>query len=125
MLAGCDPAPTTTITAKAPKTVPCGDYMNLTGKVDPPRATPEVILQRTVNGKWTDWLWYETNDSNEDPHRIRGGVDPYSGEWWMNPRAPYTGGRTYSLRVRSAGGSVVSNTVWVTTSTTGCPSVFP
>jgi len=115
----CEPAPTVTITATTPDryTEACG-FFTIEGRITPAKATSGVVLQRTVNGKWEDWIWYQTGDTDEEPHRIRGHLDYTSFDWtgyWLEAFTPCTVGRTYSLRVRSAGGSVVSNTVWITT----------
>lgn len=126
LLSACQPTPPPTssipITATAPRYVECGGYITVEGEVDHYKPPTPLVLQRTVNGKWQDWIWYETGDSDEVPHRIEAIV--VSRTYSVTPRAPVTPGRTYSLRMRSPGGTAWSNTVWVTTTQAsgGCPS---
>lgn len=117
LLAACEPqppAPTVAITATLPRSPECAWLMDLNGTVPATHKTNEVVMQIKAGGAWSDWLWYETFDSGETGHRIRARVDPRSGAFYVTMRAPLKAGQTYAFRVRSAGGSVVSNTMFVT-----------
>lgn len=110
-VAACEPAPKVTITAKAPSKGYCGTAVEIKGTVTPSDATPKVVLQRTEGGKWVDWIWVSSGSSSEKPHRISATVDggEYSSSFYM----PISK-NVLHLRVRSNGGSVVSNGVYVT-----------
>lgn len=107
---GCEPAPTATITAKAPSKGYCGTTVTVTGTVTPASATPRVVLQRTVKGKWVDWMWI-LGDTGEQPHRMYGTVT--NGKYEIPFYMPISK-NVLHLRVRSNGGSVVSNGVYIT-----------
>lgn len=129
LISACQPTPPTSsskITATTAATAECGYQIVIEGTTDPTKPTPNVVLQRTVDGKWQDWLWYQTWDSDESPHRVTATVEQRTGKYYMFFRAPITPGRTHSLRVRSAGGSAWSNTVWVkiVAPPQGCPSTL-
>lgn len=117
MLSSCTPA--ATITAVPDTTRPaCYDLLTINGQIDPAGATTKVVLQRTVGGKWVDWIWYQTGDSDEQAHRLYGVVDS-DGSYFLNYNAPWWA-TTVHLRVRSGGGSVVSPSFYVTTSGPAC-----
>lgn len=67
------------------------------GKMAPPTATGRVVLQRKVNGRWSD--------------RDSALVDRSSGGFSIKLRPSSAG--VYTMRVRSNGGSVVSNTFYL------------
>lgn len=118
---GCTPS--AKITADTDGAADCGTEITMGGSVTPADATPKVVLQRTVNGKWVDWKWHE-GYTYSAPHIIEAKVDRW-GSWYMDPRAPVAPvGGVFHLRVRSAGGTVVSNSMYVTImgSPDGCPS---
>lgn len=114
-VAACEPVtppePTVGMTAKSDPAKPrCGSPAYLAGSIGE-TATSKVVLQRTSGGKWVDWKWYETGDSDEEPH-VLSDVPRY-GEFMIGYRVP-SSKTTIHLRARSAGGSVVSNGVYVT-----------
>ncbi len=116
--AGCTPA--VTITASASRYVDCGTSIPIKGTVTPSDAMTSVVVQRTTNGKWVDWLWYETGDSDEEVHKLVARMYAIPGEWSITPRAhTWKAGETIHLRVRAsaaAGGTaVVSPSFYVTT----------
>lgn len=121
LLASC--TPTVTITAKPAKTkATCWENVRVEGIVTPKDATSRVVLQRTEGGKWVDWLWYNTGESEEVPHRIAGDVQRFegqNGEYSLDFNTPWWA-TTLHLRVRSNGGSVVSPGFYVTSSGTNC-----
>ncbi len=82
---------TITIVLGAPSTTVAAP-ISVSGIVRAPGATPRVVVQRLVGGRWSD--------------RAAGPVNPTSGRY----RIAITPGEhgTYTLRVRSNGGSVVS-----------------
>jgi len=89
-------AATVTITASiSPSTIELGQTTYVSGTVTPSGATPRVVVQRGVGGRWTD--------------RQGGAV---TGGTFRIGIKPAQGG-TYALRVRSGGGTVVSKTVYV------------
>lgn len=93
------PAPTLSIAASATATS-IGSPVTLSGRVTPASATPRVVSQRLVAGRWVD--------------RDGAAVDPTTGAFTITV---HPGDKaTYLLRVRSRGGSVVSATVAVSTS---------
>lgn len=118
-MAACEPAtPTATIWAKAQEAKPaCNTQSYITGNVKPAGATPKVILQRTVDGKWVDWMW-KTQQTGSRIRILFGNVQS-DGTYRIGFTVPGTEGATYHLRVRSEGGSVASNDVYVT------PKQFP
>lgn len=108
-LMACEPTPpkpTVTITAKPDSTKPyCGGGSWIRGKVTPAAATPQVVLQRTKNGKWEDWVWRISYDSRP-PGKIVAKVD--SAGAYKLPYAIPLSTSTLHLRVRSNGGGVTS-----------------
>jgi hypothetical protein len=110
----CDPAPPkATITATpAAKYVAIAHDTYISGKVTPAGATPKVVLQRTVGGKWVDLVERPTSFLNDKPVLRSAAVNPTTGAYKITM---YPG--TYSvlhLRVRSNGGTVVSPSFYVT-----------
>ena len=75
------------------ETTQAGTPVTVSGSVIPATLTPSVVLQRKVDGKWLD--------------RNTMTVNPATGAFsrQVTPSEP----GTYTLRVRSAGGSVVSS----------------
>lgn len=73
-----------------------GQVTYVTGSVSPARATPKVVVQRRVDGRWSD--------------RQSGGVRS-DGTFKIGIRPSQPG--IYALRVRSNGGSVLSNVVYL------------
>lgn len=89
---------TATISATAsPTLLVVNSSSSVAGKVTPATATPTVYLQRKVDGVWLD--------------RGSARVDRTTGAYRIAMRPSQTG--AYSLRVRSAGGGVVSRTISV------------
>lgn len=110
---GCEPK--MTITAKPSKTkLPCGSEMTVGGTVKPYNATETVTIQYTKAGKWVD---YQAAVGGGDPDYDTERVDmsnPFEGTYEFGFLAPYKA-TTLHLRVRSKGGSTVSNSFYVTT----------
>lgn len=69
----------------------------VSGKIVPATMTPTVVLQRKVGSKWED--------------RASAKVDKATGAYSIGIQPSGTG--IYSMRVRSAGGTVISNTISV------------
>lgn len=106
--------PGVTITATPNDLTPgCGAVAYLTGTVTPATATPRVVLQRTVGGKWVDWEWYSDAIDNTKG-RLGASVNQSTGAYSVAYWAPITA-QTLHLRVRSNGGGAVSNGPYVTT----------
>ena len=127
LLVACQPAPTATITNKADPARPiCGSTGRLYGTVSPAGATPKVVLQKTRNGKWEDWIWLQGLGSTEGSHRIYGTVDPSTGAWSFQYSVPIEA-KTIHVRVRSLGGSVASPGLYLTprpaSSDVPCPTI--
>lgn len=88
------PAPTISATVSPTKPVTL-ESSTVSGKVTPANATPTVFLQRKIGSTWYD--------------RGSAPVDRTTGAYRIAMRPSQTG--TYSLRVRSAGGGVLSRTI--------------
>lgn len=119
--AGCEPStpePKVAMTARSyPAKPKCYSSARIEGNINGTK-TSSVVLQRTVGGKWVDWKWYQTGDTAEQPHRISTAPD-YDGTYALSYLGPWSAPETVlHLRARSAGGSVVSNGVYVTVT---CP----
>mgnify|MGYP006921472627 CR=1 FL=1 len=105
-----------TITAKAVGKPTCYNSARIEGYLTPATATPRVVLQRTVGGKWQDWKWYTILEEGQwrKPHILTSGIGDggipahYSVQYLGTARASII-----HLRVRSNGGSVVSPGVYV------------
>lgn len=80
------------------RTITIGASVTLSGKVTPASATPRVVVQRVIDHRWVD--------------RDSVAVNASTGAYSVVIKPSQTG--TYKLRVRSAGGSVVSPIVYVT-----------
>jgi len=91
------PPPSISLSASA-RTITLGATVTLSGKVTPPSATPRVVVQRVIDHKWVD--------------RDSVSVNTSTGSYSVAIKPSQTG--TYKLRVRSAGGSVVSPIMYVT-----------
>lgn len=117
-LMACQPTePAMTITAKPDSTTPyCGGGDWVRGKVSPAGATKQVVLQRTKDGKWEDWVWRISYDSRP-PAKITAKVDE-AGAYKL-PYAIPTNRNTLHLRVRSDGGTKFSPGFYVT------PKAYP
>jgi hypothetical protein len=92
--AGADPVPTI-VAALSTATTTVGEPVAVDGTVSPATATPRVLVQRLVDGRWLD--------------RVAAAVDPATGAFHAVVTPSQHG--TYQLRVRSNGGSVVSPTM--------------
>jgi len=90
-----DAAATTISASISPSVIELGQTTHVSGTVNPAGATSTVVVQRGVGGRWTD---------------RQGG--PVSGGKFRIGIKPSQGG-VYALRVRSSGGTVISNTVYV------------
>lgn len=94
----------------------CGNNA-VEGKVSPVGATPKVVLQRTVNGKWVDWQWYTGSDDAERPHAISARPNMDDGGYFISYADRKPNGQlltgTIHLRVRSNGGGAVSKGFYV------------
>ena len=102
------------ITLQASPTHPvCGTGAELVGTATPWNGTSRVMVQRTVNGRWVDWKWYSSSDTDAMLTRLAGVPDDLDGGFFIDYLTPVTK-HTLHLRVRSNGGSVVSNGVYVT-----------
>jgi hypothetical protein len=112
-MAACEPTPpTVAMTVKSVPAKPaCGTVAQLVGNTGGTKAS-SVVLQRTSGGKWVDWKWVDSWDS-QDPHLLTARPNS-AGDYKLSWLAPTKRG-TYHLRVRSAGGSVVSNDIYVST----------
>lgn len=80
------------------RTITLGATVTLSGKVTPASATPRVVVQRVIDHRWVD--------------RDSAAVNTSTGAYSVSIKPSQTG--TYKLRVRSAGGSVLSSIVYVT-----------
>lgn len=97
-IAGSPPPVAVTISARLTATrVKVRTPVAVVGTLTPKTATPRLFLQRYLNGRWTD--------------RGSVAVDRTTGNYRL-PFAP-SGTGSYSLRMRSAGGSVVSKTFFL------------
>ena len=101
--AGASPAQevttATTITAKVSvASIRVGWPAYVTGRVDPPGTVSQVIVQRRVGGSWLD--------------RASSGPLPADGTFKIQITPSEVG--TYTMRVRSSGGSIVSPTFTLT-----------
>lgn len=113
---GCEPTePAMTITAASSgQPVSCGQMMSISGTVTPATATAKVALQVYASGKWADvkgWGSYETSHTTETTKRTAnvsaatGNYSiPYFVDWYQS---------TKRLRVRSAGSSAFSHSIYV------------
>lgn len=112
--AACEPATSrASISAKAAMAKPgCGSETDISGVVKPAGATPNVTLQRTVDGRWVDWKWKRGSSGGEI--KILSTKVLADGTYRLRFTTPRTEGSTYHLRVRSAGGGVFSNDVYIT-----------
>lgn len=88
--------PSITARLSQPKTV-VGQPVQVLGTFTPPRATPRVILQRAINGRWYD--------------RGMAVVDRETGAYSLTVTPSQAG--TYALRVRSLGGTVISRQLYL------------
>ena len=79
----------------SPRSIALGQTTYVEGTVSPAGATTRVVVQRGVGGRWSDRQGGTVTNG-----RFRIGIKPSQGG-------------VYALRVRSNGGSVVSNTVYV------------
>lgn len=92
------PAPTISA-AISTSSISIGSPVTVSGKVSPARATSQVVLQRLVGGRWLD--------------RGAVGVNSSTGAYSiLTHPSDYA---NYTMRVRSAGGTVVSKSVAVST----------
>ena len=100
---GCEP--TATIDAHA--AAGC-DWTTFYGKVTPKDATPKVVVQRTVGGKWVDWKWYESWLTSAQAHVITAPVDKSDGTFQVEiANDPANAARlsgSIHVRVRTNGG---------------------
>ena len=87
-----------TVSAKLSKTsIQLGETVLITGTVSPVRATPAVMVQRSLGGgRWSD--------------RVPGAV---AADGTFRVTIKPSGAGLYALRVRSSGGSVVSNNLFL------------
>lgn len=90
------PAPTISAAA-SPTLLVVNQSSTVSGKVTPATTTRTVILQRKIGGVWSD--------------RSSASVNTSTGAYKI-PMKP-TGVGMYTLRVRSAGGTVVSRTIYI------------
>ena len=114
LLAACQPTPTATITATAPRNPYCWNPIEITGTVTPADATPRVVLQRTVGGKWVDWQWI-TYPADTTRTRLVAVPNPTTGAYRLTFMAPGEEGVTVHIRVRSDDGTSFSNAPYITT----------
>jgi hypothetical protein len=89
--------PTVSISAAAsPTRTVVGSTVTISGTVKPGSATSSVKIERKVNGVWE--------------YRASANVDRTSGNFRLTVKPSQKG--TYAMRVRSAGGSVISKTIY-------------
>lgn len=69
-----------------------GQPVSISGTVTPAEATPRVVIQRRINGRWYD--------------RLTAQVDPETGAYTASITP--SGAGAYELRVRTAGGTVTT-----------------
>jgi hypothetical protein len=120
-LAACEPTPPPTPTvgismALSGGTCTAGSDVTVKGSLDEGVKTPKVTVQRTVGGKWVDLKWYRTSDTGEQAGAITATVDSGS-KFRTTFVQEYYGQKlpgTIHLRVRSAGGTVISNDRYLT-----------
>lgn len=110
----CQPStPKATISATPESAKPgCRQETDLHGAVKPAGATRNVTLQRTVGGKWVDWKWKRGSSGGEIKYLSTKVLS--DGTYRLRFTTPDTEGQTYHLRVRSEGGGVFSNDVYIT-----------
>lgn len=109
----CKPTPEPTVSITAKPIQPACYNHGLEGVA--PAGAASVVLQRTVNGKWQDWIWYEGGLPYEQPHRITAPTRGGDYAIQFSDRTP-TGQKlsgVIHIRVRSGGGSAVSPGVYV------------
>lgn len=113
LVAACQPTePASTITAKPDATKPvCGGGSWIRGKVTPAGSTGKVVLQRTRDGKWEDWVWRVSYDSRPLAKLVAqvDGAGVYNMPYAV-PLSP----KPLHLRVRSEGGTRFSSGFYVT-----------
>jgi hypothetical protein len=68
------------------------------------------VLQKTERGVWKDWIWPPYGGGGSQRLTAKPAAD---GTWSMTYLVPNSAA-TIHLRVRSAGGTVFSNSVYVT-----------
>lgn len=108
-VSACEPAMTITAHPSEGQPLTC-DSWQVTGKVSPASATPKVVLQMTVKGKWVDAKAPATFDA---PHTVRSAnVSQSTGGYAINVQ--YVWSYTQHFRVRSNGGGAVSPSFYVT-----------
>ena len=87
------------------------------GTIEPIGATPKVVLQRTVGGKWVDWKWYEAGMDSEKPHVLSAAPSKFDGSYVIKYSDRKPDGTKLSgvihLRVRSNGGGYTGKGFYV------------
>ena len=108
----CQPPaePAMTIYATSQPQPECESIQGITGTVTPGGATPRVVLQQSVSGKWQDWTGYSQHGGQ--PHLLAANVSS-TGTYRINYMVPRTT-NTRKLRIRSNGGTRFSPTFYIT-----------